>query len=97
MDNRNRWKNYRNRWCYLNGKKIKLRKYIVVSANLMHRQNKANWHGVNHLQNYKNALAIYGFKGIKIYEDYFYKDIPLPEKRTIWVKFLLWFKKFFRL
>lgn len=83
---KNSWKNYRNRWVYFKGKKIKLRKYIYVSARYMTWQKKKGWHGINHVQNYKNALALYGFKGLKIYEDYFYKGIPLPEKRSIWVK-----------
>lgn len=80
------WKNYRNRWVYFKGKKVKLRKYIYVSANHMRWLNKKGWKNVNHVQNYKNALALYGFKGLKIYEDYFYKGIPLPENRSVWVK-----------
>lgn len=82
----NAWKNYRNRWVYFKGKKLKLRKYIYVSANHMKWQNKKGWQNVNHVQNYKNALALYGFKGLKIYEDYFYKGIPLPENRSFLVK-----------
>ena len=76
------WQNYRNRNCWLNGKKLKLRKYIHVSAALMKHKNKAGWQKVDHVSNYKNALAKYGFCGLKIYEDYFYKGIPLPENRT---------------
>lgn len=85
-DKLNAWKGFRNRWVYFNGKKVKLRKYIVASANLMAQQNKKGWHRINHLQNYKNALALYGFAGLKIYEDRFYKDIPFPEDRTWFVK-----------
>ena len=39
----------------------------------MRAKNKKGWQGVNHVQNYKIALKNYGFKGISIYEDYFYK------------------------
>ena len=87
---KNNWKYYRNKWCYLNGKKLKLRKYIVVSAAIMKHKNKPGWHKINHLQNYKNALSIYGFDGLKHYENLFYKDIPLPENQTLKVKFYLW-------
>ena len=84
--NKDAWKNYRNRWVFLRGKKIKLRKYIYVSALLMRQYNKPGWQKVNHVRNYQNALSTYGFDGIQIYEDHFYKDIPLPEKRSFWIK-----------
>lgn len=89
MATNNDWKNYRNRWVFLRGKKIKLRKYIYVSAAIMQRKNKKGWQRVNHVQNYKNALNLYGFKGLQIYEDLFYKGIPEPTKRTIWLKLAL--------
>lgn len=92
---KNAWKNYRNRWVYLKGQKVKLRKYIVVSANFMKQLNKKGWEAVDHLQNYKNALNIYGFAGLKIYEDYYYKGIPLPEKRTWFVKLGLWLAPYY--
>lgn len=84
--NKNRWKNFRNRWCYLNGKKVKLRKYIVVRALQMKAINKAGFEKVDHLQNFKAALNLYGFAGVQIYEDYFFKDIPLPADRSWLVK-----------
>lgn len=86
----NKWKNYRNRWVFLKGKKIKLRKYIYVKSAHMRYANKKGWSGINHVQNYKNALNKYGFAGIKIYEDFFYKGIPLPEKRSLVIKIGLW-------
>lgn len=89
--NENAWKNYRNRWVYLRGKKIKLRKYLYVSANLMHYKKRKGWEKVNHVQNYKNALNIYGFAGVKIYEDLFFKGIPLPENRSLGVRIGLYF------
>jgi len=89
--NENAWKNYRSRWIYLNGKKIKLRKYIYVSANIMRFKKKKGWEEINHVQNYKNALNKYGFAGIRIYDDFFYKDIPLPENRSLAVKIGLFF------
>lgn len=92
---KNRWKNYRNRSVYLNNKKIKLRKYIYVSANLMKRKNKKGWHHVDHIQNYKNALNIYGFKGLKIYEEFFYKGIPLPENRSFKMKLALFLAPYY--
>lgn len=84
--NKDAWKNYRNRWVFLKGKKVKLRKYIYVSALMMKQCNKPGWGKVNHVRNYQIALSTYGFAGIQIYEDHFYKDIPLPEKRSFWVK-----------
>lgn len=80
------WKHYRNRWVFLKGKKMKLRKYIYVSALIMRQKNKPGWEKVNHVRNFQIALSTYGFAGIQIYEDYFWKDIPLPEKRSFWVK-----------
>jgi hypothetical protein len=91
----NAWKNYRNRWVFLKGKKIKLRKYIYVSANIMKRRNKNGWHLVNHVQNYKAALFKYGIAGLKIYEDYFYNDIPLPENRSFKVKIALFLAPYY--
>jgi hypothetical protein len=85
MEN-NDWKNYRNRWVFLKGKKIKLRSYIYVSANYMHQKNKNGWQNVNHVQNYKAALNKYGLDGLQIYEDYYHKNIPLPEQRSLKVK-----------
>lgn len=52
----------------------------------MRFENKPGFKNVDHLQNYKAALSLYGFGGIKIYEDYFFKGIPLPEDRSFWVK-----------
>ena len=92
---KNAWKNYRNRWVYLKGKKVKLRKYIYVSANFMSCKRKKGWQGVNHVQNYKNALNKYGFAGVKIYEDFFYKGIPLPEKRSFKIKLALWLAPYY--
>ena len=89
------WKNYRNRWVYLKGKKGKLRKYIYLSARIMRFKGGSNWSKVNHVQNYKNALQKYGFAGLKIYEDYFYKGVPLPEKRSIIIKIGLLFAPFY--
>jgi hypothetical protein len=91
----NRWKNYRNRWVFLKGKKVKLRKYIYTSANYMRYKNKKGWQGINHVQNYKNALNKYGFDGLKIYEDYFYKGIPLPEDRTFKMKLAIFLAPFY--
>lgn len=93
--NANAWKNYRNRWVFLKGKKIKLRAYIYVSATYMKQRNKKGWQGINHVQNYKNALSKYGFAGLKIYEDYFYKGIPLPENRTFKMKLLLFLAPYY--
>jgi len=84
------WKNYRSRWCYFRGKKVKLRKYIHVASLQMANRNKAGWEKVNHLNNYKAALNRYGFPGLKHYENYYYKGVPLPEKRTLAVNFGLW-------
>lgn len=80
------FKYYRNRVVFLKGKKVKLRKYIYISAMLMRQRNKKGWQNVDHVRNYKAALSMYGFAGIQIYEDHFYKDIPLPEKRNYWVR-----------
>lgn len=87
---KNVWKNYRNRWVYLKGKKIKLRKYIYVSASFMKQKNLSGWESVDHVQNYKNALNRYGLSGLKIYEDYYYRSIPLPEKRGLVIRIGLW-------
>lgn len=84
--NKNAWKDYRSRWCYYEGKKIKLRNYIYVSANRMLRYNKKGWQKIDHVQNYRRALNLYGFDGIKIYEDYYYKDIPFPENQTFMIR-----------
>jgi predicted nucleic acid-binding Zn finger protein len=92
---KNAWKNYRNRWIYLKGKKVKLRKYIYVSAFYMKSKNRKGWHDVNHVQNYKNALNKYGFAGVKIYEDFFYRDIPLPENRSVWVRLALFLAPYY--
>jgi hypothetical protein len=97
----NKWKNYRNRWVFLKGKKVKLRKYIYANSAYMRFRNKKGWAHVNHVQNYKNALNKYGFSGLKIYEDFFYNDVPLPENRSLYVRISLflvgvyvWFKDF---
>jgi len=95
MINENAWKNYRNRWVYLKGKKVKLRKYIYVSAAFMKSKKRKGWLLVNHVQNYKNALNKFGFAGIKIYEDLYYKGIPLPENRTLSVKIGLYLAPYY--
>ena len=89
------WANYRTRWVYLKGKKVKLRKYIYISAAAMKRKNKPGWQNVNHVLNYKKALHLYGFKGVKFYEDHFYKGIPLPENRGSKVRLYLFFERWF--
>lgn len=96
------WKNYRNKWVFLNGKKVKLRQYIGYNAAVMKARNKPGWEGVDHYANYKVCLYHYGFMGVKIYEDYFFKGIPLPEDRNLkWrvvirlVKFWEWLKRQF--
>ncbi len=68
---------------------------MYVSANFMRFKNKSGWEKINHVQNYKNALNKYGFEGIKIYEDFFYKGIPLPENRSFAVKIGLFFAPLF--
>lgn len=95
INNNNRWKHYRNRWVYLCGKKVKLRNYIAAQSNWMKTLNKPGFEGVNHVQNYKNALNLYGFKGIKIYEDFYFRGIPLPEKRDLAVQLGLYFAPYY--
>tara|TARA_R110002096_G_scaffold418158_1_gene622094 strand:- start:304 stop:612 length:309 start_codon:yes stop_codon:yes gene_type:complete len=87
------WSNYRTRWVYLNGKKVKLRKYIYISAAIMKRTNKPGWQFISHVDNYKKALHLYGFKGVAIYENHFYKGIPLPENRGFKVRFYLFLER----
>lgn len=95
MENNKRWNHYRNRWVWLRGKKIKLRHYIAAQAVWMKTLNKPGFEGVDHVKNYKNALNLYGFKGIKIYEDFYFKDVPLPEKRDLAVQLGLYFAPYY--
>ena len=85
------WGKYRNRWVYLNKKKLKLRHYMSVQGNVMKKLNKAEWQGVDHFHNYKIALSRYGLDGLKHYENRFYHNIPMPYDRGWWLKVKLWF------
>lgn len=78
------WSNWRNRYVWLNGKKIKLRHYISVNSKLMTQANKKGWQNVDHYFNYKIALSRYGLPGLKHYENRFYKNIPMPYNQTVY-------------
>ena len=87
------WTNWRNRWVWHNGIKVKLRKYIVINAFIMKRKNKAGWQNIDHYLNYKIALSRYGLDGLKHYENLFYNNVPMPYNRTWWINFKLWISK----
>jgi len=92
------WNKWRTRNVWLNGKKVKLRHYIVVNANVMKQLNKRNWQGVDHYLNYKIALSRYGLPGLKHYENRFYNNVPMPYNQTIIDKIGFWFyQQFLRL
>lgn len=85
----------RQRLVYYKGKKIKLRKYIVINANVMRLINKPAWRGVDHQKNYRKAVEYYGVKGLKHYENRFYKNIPMPAERNVVYKTYYKIKGFF--
>ena len=84
------WTAWRNRNVWLKGKKIKLRHYVSINANIMKQLNKPGWQGVDHYLNYKIALSRYGLKGLKYYENRFYHSIPMPYKQTWLDRFKIW-------
>ena len=84
------WNTWRNKWVWYGTKKIKLRQYIKINAELMQQINKKGWHNKDHITNYKIALCRYGLPGIKHYEERFYKDKPMPYNRSVWENLKYW-------
>ena len=87
------WTKYRNKWVWHHGKKIKLRKYIAINAMIMKHKNKPGWEGVDHYLNYKIALSRYGLEGLKHYEDFFYRNLPMPYNRNWFQHLKVWITK----
>lgn len=84
------WSTYRNKYVYYGSKKIKLRKYMQINANIMRMLNKPKWVNIDHYRNYKIAVGKYGLPGLKFYEERFYKDKPMPYDRSIIDNILYW-------
>ena len=78
------WTAWRTRNVWYKGKKIKLRHYMIVKADIMKRLNKPGWQGKDHYLNYKIAVSRYGLEGLKHYENLFYQNIPMPYNQTKW-------------